>query len=84
LLRFDLNAGDLAADVAADPRLVFEAHGILFRMLISWAVVLVALVGLLLLAIAEKPKVVTIGTVMFLCGLMATCFLLAGRSVRIG
>jgi Na+/phosphate symporter len=53
-------------------------------MLVSWVVVLIALGGLLILAIAEKAKLVTIGTIMFGCGLLATCLLLAGKSIRIG
>jgi Na+/phosphate symporter len=56
----------------------------LVRMLISWAVLLIALAGVLLLALSSNAKVVQIGTIMFLCGLLATCLLLAGKSVRIG
>lgn len=53
-------------------------------MLISWIVVLIALAGVLLMALAANTKLQQIGLVMFLCGLMVTCFLIGGKAVRIG
>lgn len=53
-------------------------------MLISWVVVLIALAGVLMMALSANPKVQQIGLVCFLCGLMVTCFLLGGRAIRIG
>ena len=44
---------------------------------------LIALAGVLILALAANPKVADIGKIMFLCGLMAVCFALAGRMVKL-
>lgn len=51
-------------------------------MLISWFVVLIALLGLLLFALA-KGDAKEIGRIMFFCGLLITCAMLAGRAVRV-
>jgi Na+/phosphate symporter len=52
-------------------------------MLISLAVVLIALVGLLLYVLASNPKVAEIGRLMFGCGLLAACFALGGKMLRL-
>ena len=52
-------------------------------MLISWVVLLIAVVGLLMYVLASNPKVSEIGRIMFSCGLLATCFLLGGKPMRI-
>jgi Na+/phosphate symporter len=52
-------------------------------MLTGWLVVLIALVGLVIYVLATNPKVSEIGRLMFACGLLATCFLLAGKVVRL-
>lgn len=53
-------------------------------MLISWVVVLIALAGLLVYALAANAKVGEIGRIAFFCGLLVICWLLAGKSIRIG
>lgn len=52
-------------------------------MLISWVVLLVALVGLLMWVLSNNPKVSEIGKVMFFCGLLVTCLVLGGKTVKI-
>lgn len=52
-------------------------------MLISWVVVLVALVGLLVYMLSANPKAQEVGRIMFFAGLLVACFMLAGRSVRL-
>jgi len=52
-------------------------------MLISWVVVLIAIAGVLIFALSTNAKVARIGEIMFLCGLMATCFMLVGKTVRL-
>lgn len=52
-------------------------------MLISWVVVLIALVGLLMWMLSSNGKVAEVGKVAFFCGLLVTCMLLGGKTVRL-
>ena len=53
-------------------------------MIISWVVVLFAIAGLVIyLLAAPGSKAGRIGEIMFACGFLATCLLLAGRTVRL-
>lgn len=51
-------------------------------MLISWVDLLIAVAGLLLMVLAANPKLQKVGEIALLCGLMATCFLLGGKTVH--
>ena len=51
-------------------------------MLISWVVLLIAVVGLVLW-LATDGKLSSVGQWMFICGLLVTCLLLGGRPVRL-
>lgn len=53
-------------------------------MLISWVVLIVALAGLLLWLLSSNPRVSEVGKVMFFCGLLVTCLVLGGKTVRVG
>jgi Na+/phosphate symporter len=44
---------------------------------------LIALAGMVLYALAANPKVAELGRLMFGCGLLAVCFALAGKMVRL-
>lgn len=52
-------------------------------MLVGWVVLLIALAGVLLWALAGNPKVAEIGRIMFFCGLLAMCFALSGKVARL-
>jgi Na+/phosphate symporter len=52
-------------------------------MLISWVVLLIAVVGLVLYVMPGNGQRQEIGRLMFACGLLALCFALAGRTVRL-
>jgi Na+/phosphate symporter len=52
-------------------------------MLISWVVLLIALVGLVLYLVPTNPGAKEIGRLMFACGLLVLCFALAGKTVRL-
>lgn len=54
-----------------------------YGMVISWFVVLIAVIGLLVYILAANPKAAEAGRLMFACGLLATCLLMAGRTVRL-
>lgn len=58
-----------------------ETH--LRLMLVSWIVLLIAVAGLLLWALAAHAILKEAGRIMFFCGLLATCFVLAGKAVRV-
>ncbi len=44
----------------------------------------VALIGVLMFALCANPKLVRIGEIMFLCGLMATMFVAGGKTLHLG
>lgn len=48
-----------------------------------WVTLFLAVAGLLIYALAANPKAAEIGRLMFACALLAICFLLAGRTVRL-
>jgi drug/metabolite transporter (DMT)-like permease len=50
---------------------------------ISWVVLLIALAGLVMFVVPGNGDRKQIGWGMFICGLMALCFALAGRTVRL-
>jgi Na+/phosphate symporter len=52
-------------------------------MLVSWVVLLIALVGLVLYLVPTNPGAKEIGRLMFACGLLVLCFALAGKTVRL-
>lgn len=52
-------------------------------MLVSWVVVLIALVGLLVYLLSANPRAQEIGRLMFACGLLVACLMLSGRTVRL-
>lgn len=52
-------------------------------MLISWAVLIIAIAGLLVWVLASNAKVAEIGRLAFFCGLFVTCMLLGGKTVRV-
>jgi Na+/phosphate symporter len=52
-------------------------------MLISWVVLLIAVAGLVIYLVATNAKAQEIGRLMFACGLLALCFALAGKTVRL-
>jgi Na+/phosphate symporter len=52
-------------------------------MLVSWVVVVIAVVGLLMYVLSANPKVSDVGRIMFACGLLVTCLVLGGKAVRI-
>jgi hypothetical protein len=53
-------------------------------MLIAWAPLLVALVGLLLWALSSNPKVSDAGRILFAIGAFWFVYQLAGKTIRIG
>jgi hypothetical protein len=52
-------------------------------MLTGWMVVLIAVLGLLLWALATNALVKRAGEIAFTCGLLATCFGLIGHVFRL-
>jgi len=52
-------------------------------MLVSWAVVLIALVGLVMYVLPGNGQRQEVGRLMFACGLLVACFMLAGKTVRL-
>jgi Na+/phosphate symporter len=52
-------------------------------MLISWAVIIVAILGLLIYILAGNPKVQELGRIAFSCGLLVACLMLAGKTVQL-
>lgn len=52
-------------------------------MLIGWVVLLIALAGMLVYALASNPKVAELGRLAFACGLLALCFALAGHTIKL-
>lgn len=52
-------------------------------MLIGWIVVIFALAGVLMYALASNPKMVEIGRIMFAMAFLATCLALAGRQLHL-
>ena len=52
-------------------------------MLITWLVLLVAVVGLLMMVLASNPKLEKIGTVLFASGTLVTLFGLAHATVHL-
>jgi Na+/phosphate symporter len=52
-------------------------------MLISWVVLLIAVVGLVLFVLPGNGDRKEIGRLMFACGLLALCFALVGKTVRL-
>ena len=52
-------------------------------LLISWVVLLIAVAGLVLYVMPGNGQRQEIGRLMFACGLLALCFALAGKTVRL-
>jgi Na+/phosphate symporter len=52
-------------------------------MLGGWIVVLIALAGLVIYAMASNPKAQRVGEILFFCGTLATCLALAGKVTRL-
>ena len=52
-------------------------------MVIAWVVLLIAVAGLVLFVLPGNGQRQEIGRIMFICGLMALCFAVAGRTVRL-
>jgi Na+/phosphate symporter len=53
-------------------------------MLIAWASLLVAIVGLLIYAFAKDAKLSEAGRLLFFCGAFWFVYALAGKTLRIG
>lgn len=53
-------------------------------MIIAWAPLLLAIVGLLLWALASNPKVAEAGKILFFCGVFWFVYGLAGKTIRVG
>ncbi len=52
-------------------------------MLISWVVLIVCVLGLLLWALATNPLAKEAGRIAYGCALLALCFAMAGKVVRL-
>ena len=52
-------------------------------MLVSWVVLVIAIVGLLMWVLSSNAKLSEVGRIMFFCGFLVTCMLLGGKAVRI-
>jgi Na+/phosphate symporter len=53
-------------------------------MLIGWAVLLIALAGLVIYMISSNAKVAEVGRLLFFAGLLAVCLLLGGHVFKVG
>lgn len=56
----------------------------LLPMLVGWASLLVAIVGLLLYAFSSNAKLAETGRLLFFCGAFWFVYALAGKTIRIG
>lgn len=52
-------------------------------MIIAYAPLLVAVIGLLVYVLSTNPKAAEAGRIMFLAGMIATCLALSGHTTRL-